>query len=67
MKSSSDVNKAFNVFLETFSNLYDKNYPFISHTINNNKKKNNNSIIWIFNKIKNAIKKKKKYIDILLL
>ena len=46
MKSSSDVNKAFNVFLETFSNLYDKNCPFISYTINNNKKKiNNNSII----------------------
>ena len=61
MKSSSDVNKAFNVFLETFSNLYDKNCPFISYTINNNKKKiNNNSIIWINNKIKNAIKKKKK-------
>ena len=59
MKSSSDVNKAFKVFLETFSNLYDKNCPFISHTINNNKNKiNNNSIIWINNKIKNAIKKK---------
>ena len=39
IKSSSDVNKAFNVFLETFSNLYDKNCPFISHTINNNKTK----------------------------
>ena len=69
MKSSSDVNKAFNVFLENFSNLYDKNWPFISHTINNNKKKiNNNSIIWINNKIKNDIKKKKKlYRDYLTL
>ena len=45
MKSNSDVNKAFNIFLETFSNLYDTNCPFISHT--NNKKKNNNRIIWI--------------------
>ena len=32
MKSNSDVNKAFNIFLDTFSNLYDTNCPFISHT-----------------------------------
>ena len=37
MKSNSDINKAFNIFLDTFSNLYDTNCPFISHT-NNNKK-----------------------------
>ena len=36
MKSNSDVNKAFNILLETFSNLYDTNCPVISHT--NNKK-----------------------------
>ena len=34
MKSNSGVNKAFNVFLDTFSNLYDTNCPFISHTKN---------------------------------
>ena len=38
MTSNSDVNKAFNIFLETFSNLYDKNCPFISRTNNNLKK-----------------------------
>ena len=38
MKSNSDVNKSFNILLDTFSNLYDTNCPFISHT--NNKKKN---------------------------
>ena len=38
MKSNSDVNKAFNIFLDTFSDLYDTNYPFISHTNNTNKK-----------------------------
>ena len=38
MKSNSDVNKVFNIFLETFSNLCNKNCPFISHTNNNNKK-----------------------------
>ena len=37
MKSNIDVNKAFNIFLDTFSNLYDTNCPFISHA--NNKKK----------------------------
>ena len=66
MKSNSDVNKAFNIFLDTFSNLYDTNCPFISHT-NNKKKNNNNSIIWINIKIKNAIKKKKLYRDSLTL
>ena len=29
MKRNSDVNKAFNIFLETFSNLYNTNGPFI--------------------------------------
>ena len=38
MKSNSGVNKSFNIFLETFSNLYDNICPFISHT-NNNKTK----------------------------
>ena len=31
MKSNSDVNKAFHIFQETFSNLHDTNCPFISH------------------------------------
>ena len=29
MKRNSDVNKSFNIFLETFSNLYNTNCPFI--------------------------------------
>ena len=66
MKSNSDVNKSFNIFLDIFSNLIDTNCPFISHTNNKKIKKNkNNSIIWINNKIKNAIKKKINYIEIL--
>ena len=32
MKINNDVNKAFNIFLDTFSNLYDTNCSFISHT-----------------------------------
>ena len=39
MKINSDVNKAFNILLGTFSNLFDTNCQFISHT-NNKKKKN---------------------------
>ena len=65
MKSNSDFNKAFNIFLDTFSNLYDTNCPFISHTNNNKKNNNNNSIIWINNKIKNYIIKKINCIEIL--
>ena len=68
MKNSSDVNKAFNVFLETFSNLYDKNCPFISHTINNNKKKLIIIVLYgLIIKLKMLLKKKKNYIEILLL
>ena len=44
MKSNSDVNTAFTIFLETFSILYDTNCPFISH-MNNKTNNNNNSII----------------------
>ena len=33
MKINSDVNTAFNIFLDTFSNLYDTHCLFISHTI----------------------------------
>ena len=33
MKSNSDVNTSFNIFLDTFSNLYDTHCLFISHTI----------------------------------
>ena len=65
MKSNSDFNKAFNIFLDTFSNLYDTNCPFISHTNNNKTNNNNNSIIWINNKIKNYIIKKINCIEIL--
>ena len=39
MKRNIDVNKAFNIFLDTFSNLYDTNCPFISHTNNKKNKK----------------------------
>ena len=63
MKSNSDINKAFNIFLDNFSNLYDTNCPFISHTNNKIKNNNINSIIWINNKIKNAIKNNKLYRD----
>ena len=38
MKINSDVNKSFDICLETFSNLYDTNCPFISNTNNNIKK-----------------------------
>ena len=33
MKINNDVNKAFTIFLDTFSNLYDTNCPFISRII----------------------------------
>ena len=56
MKSNSDVNKAFNIFLEIFSNLIQITHLFhIRIIIKNNN--NINRIIWINNKIKNAIKK----------
>ena len=58
MKSNSDVNKAFNIFLDTLSNLYDTNCPFISHTNNKKNNNNNNSITWINNKKKMLLKKK---------
>ena len=71
MQINSDINKQFNICIETFSNLYDNNFLFISYInillINNNiTYNNNNSFMWINNNKTKILLNKINYIEILL-